>query len=376
MTSMILPLFDYIILKSCQYFVILNSCKLLSSQSKQKHIMATANVPQNSLKDLRCSICKKCLSVPPIFSSQDGTKNKCGRCKYLVEKGICARNMIYENMAQCHSFPCIYKHCNRTIPWGEVEQHEKECPRRTLRCPLTYRNCFEKFEIDQLHNHMTEVHRRNISYDSQFTHIFSSLSSAAYHIVLGDETFFIFIFCEPRSIFYEERIHCFACTRRECSLKHHQFSKHYRSNFPTEHLTMIDSNTVNSFFDRPQRILISITFIPEKARNMETDEPLVEANANDNSETIRNLTECPICNEFFVRPIFMCHRGHLLCHACKTSLRRCPSCTAPVDNMRCYAIESFGDNVRLACQYKKNGCEFIGNVSLLRAHEQSCSRKE
>ncbi|KAG5874673.1 hypothetical protein JTB14_011760 [Gonioctena quinquepunctata] len=95
----------------------------------------------------------------------------------------------------------------------------------------------------------------------------------------------------------------------------------------------------------------------------------------DNARYLRNLLECPVCNEFFLKNIFMCQRGHIICSKCRLRCKKkCPSCKGSISDIRPFAVESFAENVQLAYQFEEYKCLFSGTVRSLRKHEPICTK--
>lgn len=99
----------------------------------------------------------------------------------------------------------------------------------------------------------------------------------------------------------------------------------------------------------------------------------------DNTDVLRKILECPICNELMLDKIFVCERGHQICTKCKNSCNNrgtCPSCMGVLADNRSIALEALAEECSLCCSYKEDGCEFRGNPKNVSKHEKSCELRE
>ncbi|XP_022248421.1 E3 ubiquitin-protein ligase Siah1-like isoform X3 [Limulus polyphemus] len=85
-----------------------------------------------------------------------------------------------------------------------------------------------------------------------------------------------------------------------------------------------------------------------------------------------SLFECPVCFEFVLPPILQCQNGHLVCSTCRQKITCCPTCRAPIGNIRNLAMEKVASTVMFPCKYFASGC----NAQLLHTdkqdHEEIC----
>ncbi|XP_022257051.1 E3 ubiquitin-protein ligase Siah1-like isoform X1 [Limulus polyphemus] len=85
-----------------------------------------------------------------------------------------------------------------------------------------------------------------------------------------------------------------------------------------------------------------------------------------------SLFECPVCFEFVLPPILQCQNGHLVCSTCRQKITCCPTCRAPIGNIRNLAMEKVASTVMFPCKYSASGC----NAQLLHTdkqdHEEIC----
>lgn len=95
-------------------------------------------------------------------------------------------------------------------------------------------------------------------------------------------------------------------------------------------------------------------------------------NSSTTSQSLTLLFECPVCYEPVLPPIIQCQAGHLVCNTCRPKLNCCPTCRAPLKNIRNSALEKVFLTVSFPCKYSPSGC----SVSLLHpdniSHEKLC----
>lgn len=84
------------------------TCLNLDSFASSRTKMSAINLPEDVCDKLVCLLCKKYLSVNPIYAKKDGTGAICGRCK-PPDEAVYFRDERYELLAQFVEFPCIYQ---------------------------------------------------------------------------------------------------------------------------------------------------------------------------------------------------------------------------------------------------------------------------
>lgn len=215
-------------------------------------------ISENVLSTYKCFLCDHFLSVPPIHSAGlEKEFYRCGRCS-SVKCQTYTRANLFEAVAQQLSFPCTYQPCNKKIAWGFVDQHEKNCPHRTMKCPMYYHNCSEKIKVEEIRNHFLERHSKNVremgepwrvnlDFDYVFLTEMDGRDFLVYILHLND-LFSISVLCTGRSAYakfsvklvkdnfsvsfedmkvvrYDERSHCYPCMRKKCHEPCHPYSE-------------------------------------------------------------------------------------------------------------------------------------------------------
>ncbi|KAI9126558.1 hypothetical protein K1719_002154 [Acacia pycnantha] len=86
-----------------------------------------------------------------------------------------------------------------------------------------------------------------------------------------------------------------------------------------------------------------------------------------------DILNCCICCQPLTIPVFQCKNGHIACSTCCVQLaHKCYSCTAPIGNIRCRAIEKVLGSLEISCRYARHGC--IEKIILINKciHEKDC----
>ncbi|KAK1651750.1 hypothetical protein QYE76_069555 [Lolium multiflorum] len=64
--------------------------------------------------------------------------------------------------------------------------------------------------------------------------------------------------------------------------------------------------------------------------------------------------ECDICSLPFDSQIYTCKNGHAACaNCCRSMNRRCGSCTEPIGDFRCRAMEKILASMTRPCKFEK-----------------------
>lgn len=223
-------------------------------------------ISEGTISTHRCCLCFHILSVPPIMSAGlESELYTCGRCQ-MVKCQTYTRNRLFEDVAQHLAFPCSYAQCDKSIPWGLVDDHERNCRHRTMKCPIYYQNCSEIIRVDHLLQHFENKHSKNIrtaesvwdlnvGYDYVYLVQYENQYFLVYVIHLGgafslavlamehsrytkfdvkllpstDSDKFAVYFNDLNVIRYDERLHCYMCMRKKCNELPHPFSEKNRS---------------------------------------------------------------------------------------------------------------------------------------------------
>ncbi|KAF2895791.1 hypothetical protein ILUMI_10393 [Ignelater luminosus] len=128
---------------------------------------------ENLLNELRCTQCKKLLSVLPIYYCS-ATGHVCGRCSsslnWMIANGTLERALAYEAVAKYLVFPCsnMENGCKAELRWLQVEEHERTCNLNAFPCPFNMSldestmQCDWKGSMIKLPTHLITNHTSNI----------------------------------------------------------------------------------------------------------------------------------------------------------------------------------------------------------------------
>jgi E3 ubiquitin-protein ligase SIAH1 len=89
-------------------------------------------------------------------------------------------------------------------------------------------------------------------------------------------------------------------------------------------------------------------------------------------DVLREL-ECPVCMEYMLPPITICHNGHNICNSCKSKLDSCPTCNGEFTDIKNLSLENMCRIVKFPCKYTENGCSEILPMHIITKHESECS---
>ncbi|XP_018571891.1 uncharacterized protein LOC108911437 [Anoplophora glabripennis] len=387
------------------------------------------SISEGAISSHKCCLCGHLLSVAPIMSA--GLENelyKCGRCN-KVKCQTYTRTRLFEDVAQHLSFPCSYTPCDKKVAWGSVEKHERDCPYRTMKCPIYYHNCSDVVRVENLLEHFKDRHSKNIrpidsiwELNIQFDYVFlTQIDNNCFlvYIMHLEEIFSISVLATGRSKYsnfsvkllpstddkfavyfddlpvvrYDERSHCYMCIRKKCNEPHHPFAK--RNSSGEIDLSAFASKLKKELIDSVKapdgNLRYRITLkanetssehhgqpTEEEEEKEECEEEELCANisnipADVNGEVLRRVLSCPYCMTYMAAPIFTCTIGHTICNVCRPRLEKCPSCAEPLGRSRNYALEEITKDARVPCQYDSKGCTFAGSTTKMYIHEQECS---
>lgn len=101
----------------------------------------------------------------------------------------------------------------------------------------------------------------------------------------------------------------------------------------------------------------------------------------DSDGKIDNTTskiECPVCLDYFEKPIKQCLAGHSFCSKCideKNVSARCPVCRGEICKTRNYNLEDILELLPLPCPHKTQGCKFTLTKKELVQHASECKNR-
>lgn len=88
----------------------------------------------------------------------------------------------------------------------------------------------------------------------------------------------------------------------------------------------------------------------------------------------QSYTECPICFEILMAPIYQCSNGHVVCNQCVDKVDFCSQCRVPLTNpkIRNVALEQICQSLEVKCPNNLDGCEVVTMVEHLKLHMETC----
>ncbi|XP_052070352.1 RING finger protein 151-like [Mytilus californianus] len=97
-----------------------------------------------------------------------------------------------------------------------------------------------------------------------------------------------------------------------------------------------------------------------------------------NPESVSSHLFCSICQDVFNQP-YRAPCGHSFCKACITSwLRNSKTCPEDRKSLQFnqmhhdFIVENIIGDQMVACPFRKSGCDFIGQLQMLKSHKKSC----
>ncbi|XP_063446987.1 E3 ubiquitin-protein ligase LNX-like [Mytilus trossulus] len=97
-----------------------------------------------------------------------------------------------------------------------------------------------------------------------------------------------------------------------------------------------------------------------------------------NPESVSSHLFCSICQDVFNQP-YRAPCGHSFCKACITAwLRNSKTCPEDRKSLQLhqmhhdFIVENIIGDQMVACPFRKSGCDFIGQLQMLKSHKKSC----
>lgn len=126
---------------------------------------------KDSIRDRTlCTNCNRLLNVGPIYCYGDvsSIQEICGRCSYTLNNVSSKfRQYTFEKLAEHLTYPCSHKNlgCNTVLKWNEVMNHEMVCTYQLVSCPLSHKdlchinNCDWAGNVKDLNEHIETCHK-------------------------------------------------------------------------------------------------------------------------------------------------------------------------------------------------------------------------
>lgn len=332
--------------------------------------MSSYFIPQSIASLLKCSCCKKYLSIPPITATSE--YSRCGRCNSHTPSGISAT--AYEILAKTTKFPCIYDNegCNNYSNFGQqCQNHEQKCPFRTIKCPLE--PCNLEIRLPLILKHCQEAHEDLLITSGTFRLPYGDGFVTRNVIVLDGDVFLLLGSSNDgkwgialksletntkKDIFYQLAIK--SETSEMVGLKKQKIAL-FKTTETTNDLIYFDKEPIKSVLKGDTFELEIRLVCHEMANDAERGEKKV----------LLDELECIVCNEIMAPPIYSCTIGHSVCCQCRNKIDKCPTCQAQYLGTRNFPLEKLTEFMTYPCKNQINGCNFTGTPRKLCHHEDN-----
>ncbi|XP_066258517.1 uncharacterized protein [Euwallacea similis] len=293
---------------------------------------------------LKCFLCTKYLSVPPIFILPNNLF-VCGRCD--IPKGQSfTRHSLFENVAVFLLFPCNNSGCLETLKWGHVTQHELYCQYREIRCCI----CQSSYEAGNVMKHFQQKHPNNLFIDEDLmitkTQTYGEECSAAFLVSIKSLKFMVFL--ELKSFLIIKVVPLaklddpyyfdvnFDAENHTVNWKNQQIIECLMGDDWLEHQYDI------SHMKRTKYLKIQLIIYDYNKKECNTKP---EYSYHSVQEVIAPLLECPVCLQIMKDKIEICKKGHSVCVSCKAKLLRCHLCRSEFVGTRNFSLETMSSNL-------------------------------
>lgn len=341
---------------------------------------AKLQISSESLQKLKCTQCKKYLSIFPIRSRLNGDVI-CGRCP---SESNTYHNKIFEDLAEIFKFPCInYPNgCLENLLPKNMFQHENYCPYRMYECPTkNYTQCQWNGLCHEMYEHFEDKHPTFILNIEKFELDFINKYRETYIMPFEGDLYLV-----DRIMDTDNKL--FKCNVTPIHINSlNVFQINYKLIFQNMHKTQepviieknvskeIQVNTENlqKTLNDPTTIIVEI--------KVDTSNGLKRDEMNDKEKYQKTLDnailkelECTICMEYMVPPIMLCQGGHSICSGCfERCLEqniKCSYCQQDFTKNQNFALQNLVSTLDYPCKYEQ--CTFSSKATDIKAHELHC----
>lgn len=291
-----------------------------------------------------CSNCKRMLNVSPVFCLElNNTIQKiCGRCTHIVEKfnGKKFRQQLFEDLAEHLTYSCSNKQygCKSIFPWQNVVSHETMCKYQYLPCVLSFKDLFPGKDcnwmgnITSLDEHIETAHKDCIINQSALELVFETpLENKIVFTHVGNRLVTIVIipakldkyYCllmingnDMDSHCYQYQLELYNNDNKEQSiiLRRYRLEPlgNLRENLKSnDKLLEIDLNQISHILGSTKNISgrFGIVRKNKKHLRMITGKEATAEKVLPLDESILQELECPVCNQYMIAKIYVCHAG-------------------------------------------------------------------
>lgn len=293
-----------------------------------------------------CSNCNRLLNVSPIYCLEvdNVIKKICGRCTSVVNKynGRKLRQHTFEDLAEFLTYPCSNKQygCNSVFTWDNVVAHESVCKYKLIPCIFSNNELFVESQCNWVGDakgmaeHITLNHK---DYWMNNTHI-----KFAFNCINENKVFFTIIAGKLIAVMikYEsvDKYYCLVMVNgNEIDTQCYQYQLELMVNNNKEKTILLrkqkveclanlnellksNDNFLEVDLNKIQNILGTIDNITgsfgivrknKKFFRKLTGKPLAPTKEKmlPLDESVLQELECPVCNQYMISRIFICHAG-------------------------------------------------------------------
>ncbi|KAK4880955.1 hypothetical protein RN001_004274 [Aquatica leii] len=101
--------------------------------------------------------------------------------------------------------------------------------------------------------------------------------------------------------------------------------------------------------------------------------PSLFGNIMDITDEILTSFLCGFCRDLMHPPMKLCVYSHAYCKKCNNNYKVCPICSRKKSQARNFALERAYELFKFPCNYRNEGCEFVGKGFEVKEHISSCS---
>lgn len=292
-----------------------------------------------------CSHCNRLLNVSPIFCLEINNVSQkiCGRCTHVVNNfsGKKIRQHTFEDLAEYLTYPCCNKQygCNSFLPWEIVAAHETVCKYQYISCILSFEDIFQNKECNWIGNvkdideHIENAHKDRIENHSYIQLSFDGLDeNKIFFTYVAKKLVTVVIKFESKNKYYclvminENDVDC-QCYQYQLELfindhkdKSIILRKHrveslgcLRDNLRNmEKLLEIDLDQLKNILGSTENITGCFGIVRKRKKFVRQitgkDMPLTKKVLPLDESVLQEL-ECPVCNQYMVTKIYICHAG-------------------------------------------------------------------
>lgn len=293
-----------------------------------------------------CSNCNRLLNVSPIYCVEvDNVMKKiCGRCTNVVNNynGRKLRQHTFEDLAGFLTYPCSNRQygCKSIFPWEKVVTHESTCKFQFIPCVFSYNDIFPENQcswvgdVQSMAEHIKVNHKDHWVNGSPIKFSFTSLpKNKIFFTTVGGNVIAAMIKCQSTDKYYcivmvngsELDTQCYqyqlelmvndnkeksVLLRKQKLESLGTLKEHLKDN---SKLLEVDLNQIKNILGTVENITGSFGIVRKNKKLLKkiTGKPLSLSKEKllPLDESVLQELECPVCNQYMISRIFICHAG-------------------------------------------------------------------